>query len=60
MKKKWIRFIIIFVGTIAAFACSLGTDIDTPAGTITFAFPKGVLSKGLGEDTYRVDIYYGL
>ena len=60
MIRNMVRFSILALTAVFLAACAAGTLVDSPTGSITFAFPKGALSRGIGEETYRVVIYYGL
>ena len=58
MKKNVIRFSVLVITALLFSTCA--AFIDSPTGSITFAFPSGVLSRGIGDKTYEVAIYYGL
>jgi hypothetical protein len=53
---------ILKYGTMTLMAIALvscAALVDSPTGSISFAFPHGALSRSVGE-TYKVVIYYGL
>lgn len=55
--KKLIRLSVLAVAALFFASCAI---VDSPTGSITFAFPSGALSRGIGDETYKVAIYYGL
>ncbi|MBN1686120.1 MAG: hypothetical protein JW852_05670 [Spirochaetales bacterium] len=54
-----VRFGILALAAVLFASCAAGTLVDSPTGSISFAFPKSVLSRGVDEE-YQVAIYYGL
>ena len=56
MAKKIIRLSIVLITAALFAACAL---MEAPIASISFAFPAGALSRGIGEETYRVAFYYG-
>jgi hypothetical protein len=60
MIKNFIRFGVLLVTALLFATCAAGAFVDSSMGNITFAFPSGALSRGFGDITYDVAIYYGL
>ena len=60
MMKNLIRFSVLVIAALLFATCAAGTLVDSPTGSITFAFPSGALARGIGDETYEVAIYYGL
>ena len=60
MMKNLMRFSILVIAALLFATCAAGTLVDSPTGSITFAFPSGALARGTGDETYEVAIYYGL
>lgn len=55
------RYGAFAIAALLLASCAAGTLVDSPTGSISFAFPQGALSRGLeGGETYKVVIYYGL
>ncbi len=55
------RYGVFAIAALLLASCAVGTLVDSPTGSISFAFPQGALSRGLeGGETYKVVIYYGL
>ena len=57
MAKNMVRLCVLIIVAALFATCAL---VEAPVGSISFAFPAGVLSRGIGNETYRVAFYYGL
>jgi len=54
-----IRYGLLALTAVFFASCAVGTLVDSPTGSVSFAFPQGTSSRSI-TDTYKVVIYYGL